>query len=280
METNIPETGTIEKPSLWRLALQIDSDALRAVVWSTVEESTLVHFSVPLNPTLPPVKALEEAVYATPVLLSDFGRVDVIIRTGQFLTLPAGLDGDVSENLLEYCRLIDANDDVTAMSDNAGPDVSMAWVADAGLMRFLARTFRNPRVLPHMAVLMRYFSSRSMLGNSGKVYVHFHQGAETRNADIMIYGTDGRPALVACRSFHTDEDALYYILASMKESGLDFRADEILLCGNASTRDAVMPLLRRYVTSVMPVIFPSAAFRAGRQALSAPFPLVILPLCE
>lgn len=280
METNIPETGTIEKPALWRLALQIDSDALRAVVWSTVEESTLVHFSVPLNPTLPLVKALEEAVYATPVLLSDFGRVDVVVRTGEFLTVPAGLDEDLCESLLEYCQLIDANGDVTARTDNAGPGVSMAWVADSGLMRFLARTFRNPRVMSHMSVLMRYFSSRTMLGNSGKVYVHFHQGAETRSADIIVYGTDGHPALVACRRFHTDEDALYYILASMKESGLDFRADEILLCGNASVRDAVMPLLRRYVASVMPVIFPSAAFRAGRQALSAPFPLVILPLCE
>ena len=252
METNSPEIGTIERPSLWRLALQVDRDALRAVLWSTVEESTLVHFSVPLNPTFPQAKALEEAVYATPVLLSDFGRIDVVVRTDRFLPAPSGLDEDLRIKMLEYCRVL----------------------------CFLARTFRNPCVTSHIATLSRYFSRRVMLGNSGKLYVHFHQGADTRAADLIAFGTDGRPVLMTTKEFRTNEDALYYILASMKESGLDLRADEILLCGNASTRDELMPLLRRYASSVMPVIFPSAAFRAGRQALSAPFPLVILPLCE
>lgn len=280
METNSPEIGTIERPSLWRLALQVDRDALRAVLWSTVEESTLVHFSVPLNPTFPQAKALEEAVYATPVLLSDFGRIDVVVRTDRFLPAPTGLDEDLRKKMLEYCRVLCPDDEAVVRTDTTGLNYDITWAADAGMMRFLARTFRNPCVTSHIATLSRYFSRRVMLGNSGKLYVHFHQGADTRAADLIAFGTDGRPALMTTKEFRTNEDALYYILASMKESDLDLRADEILLCGNASIRDELMPLLRRYASSVMPVIFPSAAFRAGRQALSAPFPLVILPLCE
>lgn len=280
METNIPETGTIEQPSLWRLALQVDRDALRAVMWSTVEESTLVHFSVPFDPTFPLVKAIEEAVYATPVLLSDFGKIDVVVRTHRFLPLRKDTDEDLKTELLNYCRLITPDDEAVVRTDSTASDSEIIWAADSGVMRFLARTFRNPCVSSHIAILSRYFSRRAMLGNSGKVYVHFHQGADTRSADIIAYGTDGRPALMTTKTFRTNEDALYYILASLKEAGLDPHADEILLCGNTATRDEMMPLLRRYVSSVMPVIFPSAAFRAGRQALSAPFPLVILPLCE
>ncbi len=43
-------------------------------------------------------------------------------------------------------------------------------------------------------------------------------------------------------------------------------------------RKAVTPLLRRYVASVLPAIFPSALYRAGREAMNAPFNIVILPL--
>jgi hypothetical protein len=45
-------------------------------------------------------------------------------------------------------------------------------------------------------------------------------------------------------------------------------------------REAIMPELRRYINYVMPVIFPSAMFRAGREAMNAPFELIVLPLCE
>ena len=95
----IISNGSIEQPRLWRLALQLDKDALQAVVWSTVEEATLVHFSLPLDPTLPQAKALEEAVYAAPVLLSDFGSVDVVVRTNAYMPVPQGLDEDTGEEI-------------------------------------------------------------------------------------------------------------------------------------------------------------------------------------
>lgn len=38
--------------------------------------------------------------------------------------------------------------------------------------------------------------------------------------------------------------------------GLNAETDELLLCGDAGPREAVTPLLRRYISLVMPVIFP------------------------
>lgn len=279
METKIPETANIEHPALWRLALQVDSEALRAIIWSTVEESSLVNFTLPLDPTLPPVKALEEAVYAVPALLSDFGRVDVVMRTERFLAAPTGLDSAAAGALLDY-ECITAGDSEPAVRTDSTPEADILWCLDAAVANFFARTFRNPRLTSHMGALLSYFSRKTLLGNSGKLYAHFHQGTSLRTTDIIAFGADRRAALITSKECRSDEDALYYILAAMKESGLDLRSDEILLCGHAGTRDVLMPMLRRYAASVMPVIFPSAAFRAGRQALAAPFPLVIQSLCE
>lgn len=273
--------GSIEQPRLWRLALQLDKDALQAVVWSTVEDATLVHFSIPLDPTLPQAKALEEAVYAAPVLLSDFGSVDVVVRTNAYMLVPQGLDEETGEALMEYGCLSDDSGDVVVKADRAAaPGIDVQWALDAGVSRFLARTFLNPDTYCHASVLLRYFSRKSVLGNSGKTYAHLHRSGACRDVDIIAIGNDGAPAIVTTHRCSTDEDALYHILGTALQAGLDLRSDEILLCGSASDRDALMPLLRRYAACVMPVIFPSVAFRNGREALSAPFPLVILPLCE
>ena len=100
-----PDIPAIERPRLWRLALQLEPGLLSAVIWSTVEDSTLVHFSLQLDPTLPQAKALEEAVYAAPVLLSDFGSVDVVVRTNAYMPVPQGLDEETGESLVDYCCL-------------------------------------------------------------------------------------------------------------------------------------------------------------------------------
>ena len=72
-------------------------------------------------------------------------------------------------------------------------------------------------------------------------------------------------------------DAVYYILASRENLRLP-DTDEIMISGDRTTRAAITPVLRRYVRYVMPAIFPSVMFRAGRASLSAPFELIVAPL--
>ena len=246
----------------------------------------MVTFSLPLDPTLPGHKALEEAVYAAPVLLSDFAGVDVLVRTNAYTVLPAGYSDDAFRTAADYCRLT-VSDDAPSVDDTElrrdtvdALGIDLAWTLPAHTARFLARTFRNPAVHSHIAPLMRYFGRKSILGNTGKVYAHFSGQGASASTDVIAFGTDGRLACAFTHPTPSPSDALYYIMAAMKHAGLDPETDEVLLCGDASARDTMMPLLRRYAAYVMPVIFPSAALRAGREAFNAPFPLVILPLCE
>lgn len=64
------------------------------------------------------------------------------------------------------------------------------------------------------------------------------------------------------------------------QTGLDAATDNIYLCGDTSARLALAPELSRYAANVLPFIFPSAALRGGHDALKAPFPLILIPLCE
>ncbi len=56
------------------------------------------------------------------------------------------------------------------------------------------------------------------------------------------------------------------------------QTDEIIIAGDSRRRAAITPLLRRYVSYVMPAIFPAELFRAGRAVLSCPFETAITPV--
>ena len=53
---------------------------------------------------------------------------------------------------------------------------------------------------------------------------------------------------------------------------------ELFIAGERELRAQTSALLRRYVRFVMPVIFPSSMFRAGRAAFDAPFEAIVAPL--
>lgn len=81
-------------------------------------------------------------------------------------------------------------------------------------------------------------------------------------------------------AFREPIDAIYYIMACRDMLKLDAQDNELLIAGDNSLRDAITPTLREYLAYVMPVIFPSSMFKAGKDAMKAPFDLIVLPLCE
>lgn len=268
-----------EEPQLWQLALEIDSDALRAVVRSTVDDSAMHTITVAIDGSAEcRLKAIEDAVYSTPTLLADYGGVTVTVRTAAYTLCSTQLGSAAADACAEICGL--CSEDATLMHDSIDTlAVTTVWALENDIANFLRRTFHNCTILHHTTPLLRYFAGRKAMGNSGKTYAHFHGGAPAE-VDIAVFDGDGNLALAATKPLRSDADALYYILSSATACGTDLTADSIYLCGDAARRSALMPMLRRYASSVMPVIFPATAFRGGDAALKAPFPLILMPLCE
>lgn len=273
-EGKIPE---IENPRLWRLLIEITRHALNIVGMSTTDDGSLFRCSVPLVGSPDgSLRALEDAVYAVPAILADFGRVDFLVRTDNYIPVPTGLGEEGQKAAADLAHILE-NGDILMCDPVPEAGVDILWAIPSDLANFIARTFRNPPVMCHITPLLRYFSRKTLLGNSGKLYAHLRPAPDS-GVDIIAF--DHTLRICCSHRVAGVADASYYILAGMQTAGLDFATDEILLCGDAALRIAAMPVLRRYVRSVMPVIFPSVAFRAGKEALGAPFSLVIMPLCE
>lgn len=258
-----------------RLGLQLEPGQLRVVICPLDGDSTLHQFSIPLDPTADTSKALEDAIYATPMLLGDYDSISVTVATDNFTPVPTGL-AEVSDSV---CGLTDESSGQILMADQVNDSLQIIWSFDRKLYNFIERTFRNCPVRCSVTPLVRYFQRKTLRGNSGKVFAHLH-GPASQIMDLFVFGADGQPRLITTKKCMTEADKVYFILAAIQISGLSRTEDEVQICGDTGGRDTLLPLLRRYVRHAVPVIFPSEAFRMGREALAAPFPLIVQNLCE
>lgn len=265
----------ISDPQLWRLAMRVEKLALQVVLYNTVEDNSLIYRKITLDQTATsPLKALEEAIYENQLLLSDFSRIDCVIDTNEFVVVPSEISSIETQEKIMTASFPDFKGEmmVSALPEL---DVAILMGVEREIIGFIRRTFNNPRLHHHLSPLCRYFSHKSKQGNTIKMYANLRAG----NVDLMAFSNNG---LLLANTFAYREpmDAVYYILSCRKMLGLDASTDELYLVGAPSQREAVAPVLREYIAYVMPVIFPSAMFKAGKEAMKAPFDLIVLPLCE
>lgn len=263
----------VDSPAMWRLGIKISADTLSVVLHCPVRAGSLIYREIHLDPAADPAAAIQDAIYENPLLLQPFGHTDILVDTPRFTLVPAVLDTEHAEGIAAALWQDTTLDPVVAPIK--GTDAAAVMSVDARILSFLRRTFADAPITHAIAPLVSYFALTGRLGNGGKTCVHLRPTA----VDIIIFGPSG---LLMANTFATSspDDALYHIIAASRRCGLDPACDEMLVCGDATLRETIMPRLRQYHSCVMPVIFPSRMFRAGKDALRAPFELIVLPLCD
>ncbi len=269
----------VTDPGMWRLSMLIAGDGIDIALVSMVEDNSLIYRHIPLpDDETVRLRAFEDTIYGNPLLLADFGKTDILVRTRRFSVLPVEIsDTGVRRRILqEFWPDLDS---FSIFTDSElvlpGDRDSISFAIPAPLASFLRRTFPSARISHALTPMVRYFAHCSRLGRSGKMYVCL------RKDEIdMIAFTVGGLRMAVTTSVSDIGDALYYIMAALHTCRFSPSDVEIMLCGDNSMREAITPVLRRFVGYVMPVIFPSAMFRAGKDAMAAPFNLILIPLCE
>lgn len=260
----------VDNPSLWRLSLMISAEGVDVVARRTVGEDSYIssHIDIPAASSNIST-AIEEIIYSNPMLLQPFGKVDIVINGGFTLVVPEDADEDVIEELF---KPEEPEAQLSAPLDSRN---KLIFRIDRGLYNFLKRTYDTAEPTHALSVLNNYFSYRSRVGNSGKMYVDLSRVA----MNVLVYNRYGL-AMVSGFKCERINDAAYYALASADISGFDFGSDEMRIVGNAERRGELMAILRKFARHVLPVVLPTAVYTGDNVAKDAPFPLMILPLCE
>lgn len=268
--TTTPHTPTAQ----YTLMLRIARDELMWVYYHPAEDDSMTSMRLPLPAGSDLVHELERAVYAHEELLQPFKRVYVVLPSSHHLLVPAEVSTH-SDNSVFFTSMYPHSDEYIVESRMPHTGTLMLSGCDKRIAAFIMRTFDRPTLLHPLTPLCEYFYRKSRLGNQRKMYVHLYRGV----ADVVCFGREGL-LLANSFPFRHPNDVAYHILHVWKELGLDQRKDEVHLAGDIEIRKELSALLRNYILTVLPVIFPSHSHVLSGGAMNISFDLTALSLCE
>lgn len=265
----------ISDPSIYTMLIRVVRETVDVVIFSPMADNSLIYRSFKSqDDAAETASKLEEVVYDNPLMLADFRRV-VILTTGtEYILIPSELtDTDRAAGEQTFKIFYPDWDGLIETSATPLHNATIVYGIARRTASFISRTYPNATVMPHVLPLMRYFSSRSGRSNSPRLLVNLRPG----QADLIATsGNNLRQAVTI--GFKCTADLVYHILSSVQANGLDPHSDSIMLAGDRELRDELTSTLRNYHARVMPVIFPPEMFKAGREAMNAPFDLIVTPL--
>ncbi|MBQ7690956.1 MAG: DUF3822 family protein [Muribaculaceae bacterium] len=266
---------SIQHPERWALDVAVSRRRVQFMLYAPEQDGSLVSREIRVDPALPALQAIENAVYDNPVLLDDYGRVRVVVRTPHFVVVPpeVAADAEVAASVLAAAFPGDDSDAATCLLPQCG--VGIVCGLPRGMMAFLQRTFNTPPVVHHLYPLCEHFMRLNTGTTIARMFVNLHDDA----MDMAVY-RHGQLVLANSLPLRNAGDAAYLVLHTWQSLRLDALTDEIQLTGDKALRDALAPQLRQYVKYVMPAIFPAAAMRLGPDAMRAPLDLILFAICE
>lgn len=267
MEQEILSKDMIPQPELWRCAMEIGSDRLDVALFPPVATERLIHRTVLLNPDAPShEKAVQEAIYANPLLLSDFARIDVLIDTPDFALVPAETARSAEPEAFLEAASFDLTDKIAEVSQPC-ESISTVFAVPAPLAGFIRRTFFNVRINHSLAPLIATRLHTSAIF------------ASVTESKVDIIAADGNNLLLA-NSFRctAPEDATYYIVAV--RNNLPIEQLPIILAGNGDKTDTIEKYLIKYAVAPERAEVPTELARLGKDAMTLPQSLIALLSCE
>lgn len=265
----------ITDPSIVQLKLRLSDDALDIMLYNPMEDNSLIHRKFPISGNSEEkLKALENIIYDNPLLLSDFSKTSILVETRRFLIIPSEANIDDNAGQLIKISIPTLEDDAEIIVNPIGQlGADIVTALERPTANFLRRTFNNAPVSNNLVPLAIYFQAGTQEGNSVRTLVNLRSGS----LDLITL-SHNRLILANRFEWRDINDAAYYVLACAGQP--EQTPDQIIICGTRHLRDWLTPILRQFHPYVMPMIFPSEMYRAGASAMSLPFDLVIMPLCE
>ena len=261
----------IEHPEVWDLLVSIDDRRVNYILYTPQVANSLIMGEVACaDETL---QSLEDAIYEEPVLLGEYHRVKLLVKSSHFLILPVETSDDDGKSMV--CQAFPNDDGDAAVCLLPASDVKIAYLMPRGMQAFLDRTFNFPETYHHLFTLCEHFEGLNRHQGISRMILNLHE----EEMDLAVY-RDGSLQCANSFPFSNVHDATYFALNAWRTFGLDQLADELQLMGDNAVRAAMTPELRRFVKYVMPAVYPAAAMRLGRNAMQAPLELILLALCE
>ncbi|MBR5102180.1 MAG: DUF3822 family protein [Muribaculaceae bacterium] len=268
-------TLNITNPEQFTLLLHFTRDEIRAAAFNPLVDNSLVAATIKIdNKQGNWLKTVENAVYDHPDLLQDYKEVKVLVDTDKFIMAPPDFNDEAIQRN-SFAALFPDFDGDWLVTDMSEAQFKVMFGVTRGFAAFLQRTFNMPPIEPTIFAIARFITRNDSDAEHARVHAHFD--------DNILYVTAvNNGMLLLANTFQPRDinEAFYFISHVWDSLDLDQQHDELFLSGDKDKRDQLLPLMRKYIASVMPSLLPAKALKLSSDANLVPLELIMLALCE
>lgn len=258
------------------LSIRVCSNGLSFCTYAPGSDVPFDYVTFDVNHTISLAANLKKALLTEPVLKADYQRVNVLITTPRFTTVPvAAFDKDDVNDMYGFAF---PKDKAQHVSYNVlrRSGIAIVFGMDKNIYQLLLDDFPRARFYASASTLIEFFSEKSLIGVGKNMYAYLHE------KEMTLYAFDqGRMLFVNTFAVSTVNDMQYFILYVWKELGFDQVTDSLSVVSDNQDQASCLTEKIRYFLQHADVIDRSDDFKdkLTRGNSMIPYDLQTLLVC-
>lgn len=242
----MPETGNnkidFSKSEQYTLSIRLSTDGFSFSIYNPIYESSLSFFEKEITPSLSLAANLKQVFCATDLLALPYKRVNILMATNRFTAVPSELFDNEQTEILFYHNHPKRENETVLYNVLSRNNIVIIFGIDKSAYQFLKDQYPEARFYSQASPLNEYFSTKSRLGNSKKMYVSLRKNA----IDLFCYER-GHLLLINSFECRRTSDRIYYLLYTWKQLDFNQERDELHLTGILADKETLIKELRKYI---------------------------------
>lgn len=258
------------------LSIRVCSNGLSFCTYAPGQEEPFSYRVYDVNHTISLAANLKSALMNDDMLKENYQRVNVLVTTPHFTTVPvAAFQKEDIESLYQFAF---PKDQAQHVSYNVlrRSGIAIVFGLERNIYQLILGDFPRARFYASVSTLIEFFSERSLIGQGKKMFIYIHE------KEITLYVFDmGRMLYVNDFFAHHISDIQYYLLNVWKEMGLSQIDDSLSVVGDDESRCTELADKIRYFLQNVSIIDRSEDFKEKITAgnVTIPYDLQTLLVC-
>ena len=233
------------KSKQYTLSIRLSTDGFSFSIYNPIHDNSQSLFEKEVDTSLSLTANLKNVFHESDFLSYSYKRVNIMMANKRFTMIPLELFEEEQAELLFYHNHQKRENETVIYNILKKNNVVVIFGIDKSTYAFLNEQYPEARFYSQSTPLIEYFSIKSRLGNSKKMY------ASVRKDAIDIYCFE-RGQLLLANSFECmqTEDRIYYLLYVWKLLEFNQERDELHLTGTLSDKETLMNELKKFIMQV------------------------------
>lgn len=246
------ETIDFSKSEQYTLSIRLSTDGFSFSVFNPLGDGELSVFDRKVAESLSLTANLKQTFRETEWLNHPFRQVNVLIASKRFTFIPLEFFEDEQAEIIFYHNHPRQENEIVQYNILQKNNVVVLFGTDKSTYAFLREQYSGVKFYSQVSPFIEFFSVKSRLGNSRKMYAHLQR----RSMELFAYER-GRLLLANAFECKTTPDRIYYLLYVWKQLGFEQERDELHLTGNLHDKEQLLPELRKFIRQVF-IMNPAA----------------------